>query len=176
MHTQTLELSQYLSQPERNAIAEIEATTSILRLVTRITRMKFAAIAKFNEDEWLTCSVHDPDDIGPDVGESVPIETTICDEFRTLPSALLIPSISEVKRFAQKPIVRQYNLESYAGVPIFLPDGRLYGALCALDITRTALDDPDLAETLTLFSRLIGCIFYNNLQQDADEPSMHYAR
>lgn len=176
MHTSLLDLSQHLSQPERNAIAEIEATTSILRLVTRVTHMKFAAIAKFSESDWVTCSVYDPEDIGPDAGDSVPIETTICDEFRSMPTALMIPSISEVKRFAIKPIVKQYQLESYAGVPIYLPDGRLYGALCALDTQRTTLDDPDLAETLSLFSRLIGCIFYNNMQQEADDARVSYAR
>nr|WP_314483305.1 GAF domain-containing protein [uncultured Pseudomonas sp.] len=169
MQTRDLELSQYLSQSERNAIAEIEATTSILRLVTRVTHMKFAAIAKFSEADWVTCSVHDPDDIGPDVGESVPVETTVCDEFRTFPTSLIIPSISEIKRFAQKPIVRKYKLESYAGVPIFLPDGSLYGALCALDIKRNLLNDPDLPETLSLFARLIGCIFYNNMHHEIEK-------
>lgn len=169
MRTPNHELSQHLSPCERNAIAEIEATTSILRLVTRVTHMKFAAIAKFSEADWVTCSVHDPYDIGPETGESVPLETTICDEFRQFPTSLIIPSISELKRFAQKPIVRKYMLESYAGVPIFLPDGTLYGALCALDIKRSLIKDPDIPETLSLFARLIGCIFYNNMRQDADQ-------
>ncbi len=49
-----------LSADERAAIAEIEATTSILQLVTRLTGMRFAGIAKFTDLEWVVCSVHDP--------------------------------------------------------------------------------------------------------------------
>ena len=60
-------------------------------------------------------------------------------------------------------MVKQYAIESYAGTPIFLPDGRLFGALCALDSKAMLFDDPNLAETLSLFARLIGCIFFANL-------------
>lgn len=165
MHTLDFDLSQCLTQAERNAIAEIEATTSILKLVTRITHMKFAATARFSEADWVICSTYDPEEIGPEAGDSAPIETTICNEFRTFPTSLIIPSISESKRFSQKPVVLKYKLESYAGVPIFLPDRTMYGALCALDVNRKSLKDPNLSETLSLFARLIGCIFYNNMHQ-----------
>lgn len=40
-----------LSADERAAIAEIEATTNILKLVTRLTGMRFAGIAKFTDLE-----------------------------------------------------------------------------------------------------------------------------
>jgi hypothetical protein len=45
------------------------------------------------------------------------------------------------------------------------PLGAIYeiGALCALDSRAMLFDDPNLPETLSLFARLIGCIFYANL-------------
>ncbi|MBA6043439.1 GAF domain-containing protein [Pseudomonas lactis] len=104
-----------LSADERAAIAEIEATTNILKLVTRLTGMRFAGIAKFTDQEWVVCSAYDPLQMG------------------------------------------------ITGAPIFLPDGRLFGALCALDSRAMLFDDPNLPETLSLFARLIGCIFYANL-------------
>jgi len=78
---------------------------------------------------------------------------------------LFIPQVSANGRFASRPVVKQFAIESYAGAPIFLPDGRLFGALCALDSQAMLFDDPNLPETLSLFARLIGCIFFANLTQ-----------
>ena len=152
-----------LSADERAAIAEIEATTSILQLVTRLTGMRFAGIAKFTDLEWIVCSVHDPLDMGIHVDDVLDLETTLCSEFCINPHTLFIPQVSQNGRFAARPVVKQYAIESYAGAPIFLPDGRLFGALCALDSRAMLFDDPNLPETLSLFARLIGCIFYATL-------------
>ncbi|MPQ86513.1 GAF domain-containing protein [Pseudomonas sp. MAFF 730085] len=152
-----------LSADERAAIAEIEATTSILQLVTRLTGMRFASIAKFTDIEWIVCSVHDPMAMGINVDDVLNLENTLCSEFCINPTALFIPQISQDGRYATRPVVKQFAIESYAGAPIFLPDGRLFGALCALDSRAMLFEDPNLSETLSLFARLIGCIFYANL-------------
>ncbi|CAM3086872.1 GAF domain-containing protein [Pseudomonas floridensis] len=154
-----------LTAEERSAIAEIEATTNVLRLVTRLTGMRFAGIAKFTEAEWVACSVYDPSHLGMEEGAAFDLEQTLCNEFRTNSQALFVPQISQNGKYANLAVVKQYEIESYAGVPIFLPDGRLYGALCALDSRLTLFDDPDLAETLGLFARLVGCIFFSNLTE-----------
>ncbi|MCF5668140.1 GAF domain-containing protein [Pseudomonas marginalis] len=152
-----------LSADERAAIAEIEATTSILQLVTRLTGMRFAGLAKFTDREWVVCSVHDTAEMGIQVDDVLDLETTLCSEFCINPQTLFIPQISRNGRFATRPVVKQFAIESYAGAPIFLPDGRLFGALCALDSRAMLFEDPNLPETLSLFARLIGCIFYANL-------------
>ncbi|KGS15450.1 GAF domain-containing protein [Pseudomonas tremae] len=152
-----------LTTEERSAIAEIEATTNVLRLVTRLTGMRFAGIAKFTESDWIACSVYDPTDLGIDDGDVFPLETTLCSELCINPQPLFVPQISQNGRYANRPVVKRYAIESYAGVPIYLPDGQLYGALCALDSQVTLFEDPDLPETLTLFARLIGCIFFANI-------------
>ena len=121
-----------LSADERAAIAEIEATTSILQLVTRLTGMRFAGIAKFSDADWVVCSAHDTGNMGIHVDDVLDLETTLCSEFCINPQALFIPHVSEDGRYASRPVVKQYAIESYAGAPIFLPDGRLFGALCAL--------------------------------------------
>ncbi|WP_300634208.1 GAF domain-containing protein [Pseudomonas sp.] len=152
-----------LSADERAAIAEIEASTNILKLVTRLTGMRFAGIAKFTDLEWVVCSAYDPLQMGIHVDDVLDLETTLCSEFCINPQTLFVPQISQDGRFASRPVVKQYAIESYAGAPIFLPDGRLFGALCALDSRAMLFDDPNLPETLSLFARLIGCIFYANL-------------
>lgn len=160
-----------LSAEERSAIAEIEATTNILQLVTRLTGTRFAGIAKFTETEWIVCSAYDPIELGINVGDTLDLETTLCSEFRRDPKVLFLPRISEDGRLCSRPVVKQFAIESYAGAPVFLPDGRLWGALCALDSRAVLFDNPDLAETLTLFARLIGCIFFTNLAGEENARS-----
>ncbi|MEO8490053.1 MULTISPECIES: GAF domain-containing protein [unclassified Pseudomonas] len=155
-----------LSADERAAIAEIEATTSILHLVTRLTGMRFAGIAKFTDLEWVVCSAYDPMNMGISAEDVLMLETTLCSEFCINPQALFIPQISQDGRFATRPVVKRFEIESYAGAPIFLPDGRLFGALCALDSRAMLFDDPNLPETLSLFARLVGCIFFANLSTE----------
>lgn len=152
-----------LSANERSAIAEIEATTNILKLVSRLTKMRFAVIAKFTDSELITCSVYDPGNLGIEAGVAVPLDNTVCSEFRTNPEALFLSEISKNPRFSARWVVKRYALESYAGLPIFLPDGSLYGALCVMDSQTVTFNDPDLAEELALFARLIGCIFFTSM-------------
>lgn len=159
-------LHSVLSLDERSTLAEIEATTCILKLVTRITGMRFAGIAKFTEAEWTVCSAYDPMHMGIEAGDTLELEITICSELRRDPKALFIPKVSEDGRFSSRAVVKRYGIESYAGAPIFLPDGRLYGALCALDSCSILFEDPDLEETLMLFARLIGSTFFPNTTPD----------
>ncbi len=155
-------LHSMLSLDERSALAEIEAISSILKLVTRLTGMRFAGVAKFTETDWVVCSAHDPLHMGIEPGDTLELEITLCSELRRDPKALFIPKISEDGRYSSRAVVKRYAIESYAGVPIFLPDGRLYGALCALDSRSILFEDPELEETLALFATLIGCVFFTN--------------
>ncbi len=99
--------------------------------------------------------------MGINVDDVLDLETTLCSEFCINPHTLFIPQISQNGPFRVTPggqAIR--HRESYAGAPIFLPDGRLFGALCA-GLTGHAVR-PEPAGNLSLFARLIGCIFYAN--------------
>ena len=71
-----------LSAEERSSIAEIEATTNILQLVTRMTGTRFAAIAKFTDTDWIVCSAFDPIELGINTGDT--LELRIGHEVRTV--------------------------------------------------------------------------------------------
>ena len=163
MMTASLSPHSLLNAEERAAIAEIEATTNILKLVTKLTNMQFAGICKFTDSEWVTCSVYDPSNLGIESDVTLPLDSTLCSEIYKSSEALFIPEISKIECYSVRPVVKQYGLESYAGVPIFLPDGRLYGTLCVCDSQSVFFEDPDLRESLGLFAKLIGCIFFANL-------------
>lgn len=145
-----------LTDAEVAAIAEVEATSNILRLVTRLTSLRFAAIARVTEKRWMACAVHDEVHFGVGPGDELVVEETICNEIRQHHAAVLISKVSEDPRFINHPVPQQYGFESYLSLPIILADGSFFGTLCALDPLPAKLDDPDLVQTLEIFARLIG--------------------
>src|SRR3954463_7461896 len=66
------------------AIQSIDAVPTILDVVCRITGMGFAAVARVTEDRWVACTVLDNIDFGLKPGGELKVETTICNEIRTL--------------------------------------------------------------------------------------------
>lgn len=145
-----------LTGSEIAAIAEVEATSNILQLVTRLTSMRFAAIARVTEQRWMACAVHDEIHFGVGPGDEMAVEETICNEIRLHHSAVVISRVSDDPRFVNHPLPKQYGFESYVSLPIILADGTFFGTLCALDPLPARLDNPDLIQTLEIFARLIG--------------------
>jgi GAF domain-containing protein len=145
-----------LTDAEVAAIAEVEATSNILQLVTRLTHLRFAAIARVTDRRWMACAVHDEIHFGVGPGDEMDVELTICDEIRQHRSAVLISCASEDSRFKSHPLPKRYGFESYLSLPIVLADGTFFGTLCALDPLPAKLDNPELIQTLEIFARLIG--------------------
>ncbi len=145
-----------LTDAEVAAIAEVEATSNILRLMTRLTSLRFAAIARVTDQRWIACAVHDEIQFGVTPGDELDVEATICKEIRQHHAAVVISKVSEDPRFVNHPVPKQYGFESYISLPIILADGAFFGTLCALDPLPARLDDPDLIQTLEIFARLIG--------------------
>ncbi|MGV6397245.1 GAF domain-containing protein [Pseudomonas caspiana] len=149
-------MSIQLSAAESAAIAEVETTSHILQLMTRLTRLRFAAIAKVTDQRWVACAVDDEIHFGVGPGDELAIELTICNQVRQEHSAIVISSVSDNPRFKDHPLPKLYGFESYLSLPIVLCDGSVFGTLCGLDPLPAKLDDPDLIHTLEIFARLIG--------------------
>lgn len=145
-----------LTDAEVAAIAEVEATSNILRLVTRLTSMRFAAIARVTDQRWIACAVRDEIHFGVGPGDELAIEQTVCNEVRQHHAQVVISKVSEDPQFMSHPLPKLYGFESYFSLPIVLADGTFFGTLCALDPLPARLDDPDLIQTLEIFARLIG--------------------
>ena len=78
-----------LTSAELAVISEIEATSSLLRLVTRLTGLRFAAIAKVTEASWTACAVYDEIQFGLEAGHQLKLEPTFCNELRLLIASTL---------------------------------------------------------------------------------------
>ncbi len=144
-----------LTAAEVAAIAQVESTSNILRLMTRMTSLRFAAIAKVTEAQWIACAVHDEVHFGIGAGDELALESTLCNEVRQHHQRIVFEHASADPKFANHPIPKQYGIESYVSIPIIKADGVFFGTLCAMDPQPMRFADPQLLETLGIFAQLI---------------------
>ncbi|UCJ18286.1 GAF domain-containing sensor histidine kinase [Pseudomonas sp. MM211] len=141
--------------PDLRAVAKIEAIPMILRMVKHVTGLRFAAVARVTDKQWVTCAVDDSIDFGLKPGDELALETTICDEIRQHRTPVLFGHASEHPIFSRHHTPKFYGLESYVSIPIIRANGDFFGTLCAIDPAPANLDIDVITETLTLFAQLI---------------------
>jgi signal transduction histidine kinase len=139
-----------------NAVSRIHAVPTILEVVCRVTGMGFAAVARVTEKRWIACAVRDEIAFGLQPGSELQVDTTICDEVRDSRQPIVIGHVAEDQDFCQHPTPKMYGFQSYISVPIFRPDGRFFGTLCAIDPEPAPLNKPETVGMFKLFADLIG--------------------
>jgi signal transduction histidine kinase len=137
------------------AINRIAAIPMILQVVTRITGMRFAAVARVTDTTWTCCAAYDLIDFGLKPGSELKLETTICNEIRQHHRPIVFGHASDHPTFSSHPTPKIYGFESYISIPIMLSNGEFFGTLCALDSHPADLDAPEIVESMELFAQLI---------------------
>jgi K+-sensing histidine kinase KdpD len=148
------------------SIAKIDAVAKILEVVCHTTGMGFAAVARVTEDRWICCAVRDQIAFGLQPGGELPVATTLCDEVRGKGQPIVINQVSEDDNFCGHPTPKMYGFQSYISMPIYRPDGRFFGTLCAIDPSPACLKTPGTIGMFKLFAELIA------LHLDAQERLM----
>ncbi|MEZ1315029.1 GAF domain-containing sensor histidine kinase [Pseudomonas fluorescens] len=141
--------------PDIEAIRSIDAVPVILSMVKHLTGMRFAAVARVTEQNWVACAVDDAIDFGLKPGGELVLESTICHEIRQHKKPVIFGHASSHPLFSLHHTPRIYGLESYISIPIIKANGEFFGTLCAIDSVPANLDEPAIAQTLTLFAQLI---------------------
>lgn len=139
------------------SIRHIAVVPSILAAMARLTGMRFAAVARVTDTQWIACAVRDELGFGLPVGGELELETTLCNEIRQHRQPVVFADARTDPMYAQHHTTRQYGLESYISVPILRNDGAFFGTLCAIDNRPAeALADPATLEAVQLFAQVIG--------------------
>lgn len=137
------------------AVAGIEAVTSILDVVCRITGMGFAAVARVDETTWTACAVRDDIGFGLKPGGELPLKTTLCDEIRDSRTAIVFDDAAADPAYRDHHTPAAYGLRSYISYPIIRANGEIFGTLCAIDPNPRIVDTPEIRSTFKLFAELI---------------------
>lgn len=144
----------------------IDAITSILNVICRVTKMRFAAVARVTEDRWIACQVRDELGFGLKPGGELAIETTICNEIRQHGQSVVIDHVARDPQFCRHPIPAQYGFQSYVSLPIVLPNGEFFGTLCALDPLPAKVSSEEMVGMFKLFAELVA--FHYDAQKKID--------
>lgn len=141
--------------PDIDAIRSIDAVPVILSMVKHLTGMRFAAVARVTESNWVACAVDDSIDFGLKPGGELVLESTICHEIRQHQQPVIFGHASAHPVFSLHHTPKTYGLESYISIPIVKANGDFFGTLCAIDSVPANIDEPAITKTLTLFAQLI---------------------
>ena len=138
------------------AVGRISSVPMILEIVTHITGMRFAAVARVTDSTWTACAVRDTINFGLEVGGQLDLHTTICDEIRQHHNAVVFGQASLDPHWSTHHTPRLYGLESYVSIPIFKANQQFFGTLCAIDPLPADLSDASILNSMNLFAQLIG--------------------
>jgi len=143
-------------QKDVEAVSNIGAVPIMLDVICRMTGMRFAAVARVTEQNWVVCSVRDGIEFGLKPGDELKVETTICHEIRASGQAVVIDHVAEDADFRHHATPLMYGFQSYISVPIRRPDGEFFGTLCAIDPEPARINTPEIIGMFKLFAELIG--------------------
>ena len=90
-------------------------------------------MSRVDDVRWTALAFYDDIAFGMAPGQELDLEATICGEVRLNRSVIAFGQASTDPGYACHPLPGRYGFESYLSVPIFGPDGTIFGTVCALD-------------------------------------------
>ena len=151
------------------AIARLQAVPRLLKVLCESTGMGFAAVARVTDAQWIACAVEDRVGFGLVPGGELPLESTLCHDVRSSDSPIFIDEASTDPVFRTHHTPRIYQIESYASVPIRLPDGEYFGNLCAIDAKPHKVRETRVIAMFELFAQLIALQLESDRQRERTE-------
>lgn len=142
--------------PDVAKVQSLDSVPRILDAVAQLTGMRFAAIAKVTDSQWIACAVNDQLEFGLKPGGELQLETTICNEIRQHHQPVVFGDVKRDPVYSQHHTPKHYGLESYISVPIFRRNGEFFGTLCAIDSRPAKLEDPVVVRSLQVFADMLG--------------------
>ena len=153
-------------------IGRIGAVPTMLRVLCDTTGMRFAAVARVSDTHWTACAVEDRLGFGLGPGGQLELSTTLCDEIRGNHRTIVIDHASADPLYCDHHTPRLYSFESYISVPLFYPDGRLFGTLCAFDPKPANLRQGTAVPVVESFAQLLSSLMETQERQQRTEQAL----
>lgn len=151
---------------ERLALAD--RSEGIERALDAAREMLGMDIAYFSEiahgDQVIKQVRGDRDAVGISPDDEIPLEETYCKRMLAGELPSLIPDAQNDPRVSDMPATAESGIGSYAGVPLQLSDGRVYGTLCCA--SGSAM--PQLGRRDVQFMHVLARMIADSLERDED--------
>ncbi|MTV25317.1 EAL domain-containing protein [Nitriliruptoraceae bacterium ZYF776] len=131
-------------------------TAHLLTLVRERLRLEVAFIGRFVDGERRYREVATaPGVAGPQAGTGGMLEATYCVRIADGRLPAYTRDATRNAELRALPVTSQLGIRSYLGVPIVLPDGELYGTLCAYGTDPSSVPDPRDVDVLRFVARVL---------------------
>jgi diguanylate cyclase len=118
-------------------------------------------ITRAEGDDWIILRT---DGEGVTPGTILRWSDSICFEMIKDHGPHIAPDISAVAAYADRPIIRQFAIQAYIGVPLTLADGSLFGTLCAIDPQPQPSKIVDESALIELMAAFLSTVLTNELK------------
>lgn len=154
------------------AIQCIPAVPTILDVVRRVTDMRFVAVARVTPHRWIACATKDDLGFGLEPGGELVIDTTLCLDVLNALAPVIIDDVDRDPTYATHPTPAMYDFKSYISMPIILPDGQVFGTLCAIDPRPANVSRSEVVGMFEMFAELIGMHLHMTHRLEAAETAL----
>src|ERR1700736_6563122 len=154
------------------AIGRMDAVPTLLKVLCETTGMRFAAVARVTGKIWTACAVQDDIQLGVKAGDQLAFRTNLAFEAQASRTPIVVEHASTDPRYRTNADPKIYKIESYISVPIFLPSGRYFGNLCALDPHPIKVLGPHILSMFNRFAALIASQLERQLLQEKEQIAL----
>jgi signal transduction histidine kinase len=154
------------------AIGRIDAVPTLLGVLCETTGMRFAVVTRVTGKIWTVCAVQDDIRLGVKAGGQLAFRTNLAFESQASRTPIVVEHASTDPRYRTNADPKIYKIESYISVPIFLPSGRYFGNLCALDPHPIKVSGPHILSMFNRFAALIASQLEHQLLQEKEQIAL----
>jgi signal transduction histidine kinase len=154
------------------AIGRIDGVSTLLAVLCETTGMGFAAVMRLTEKTWTVCAVQDDLQLGIKSGAPFALRANLAFESQSSRAPIIVEHASTDPRYPPAADSGIYLVESYISVPIFLPNGRYFGNLCAFDPRPLSVSEPHVVSMFTRFATLIASQLEHQLEHEHEHRAL----
>ncbi|WP_066048603.1 sensor domain-containing diguanylate cyclase [Robertmurraya korlensis] len=133
---------------------DYKVANDLLALVNSLIDGKFFFISKIRNNMFTLVKVLDNGmNLQLNDGDTLSTSDSYCQQIVNMKESWVIDEAQTHPFTSKLALTKEYNIQSYVGVPVFYKDGGLYGTICALDTEKSKFTDKEV-DILTRFSNL----------------------
>lgn len=152
-----------------------EAAQHVLQFLHSRLGFSLWMVTRTEGDDWIVLIAKD-DHYGMEKGTVLRWSESFCARMVRGLGPQIAPRSAEISAYATAPIGRQVPIAAYIGIPLYWPDGRLFGTLCAID----PQPQPEIIQAelplLYLQARLLSSLIAADLTTQEITRSLQQAR
>ena len=142
----------------------IQAANAVLKYLREQSDLGLWSVSRVEGEDWILLKV---DDEVYDVGDNTVLKwrDSFCSRMVRGKGPMFDHDCKESSAYADAPIGRQLQIGAYVGIPLKLPDGRIFGTLCGIDPEPRAAFSETFKASIKLASELLSLILSQEIRE-----------